>query len=358
MFSPPSTVDYLNKPSYSIGAISARSACRVAYYRGKLSSKLSGEDRSGGMIAVGLSEVDILPYLEAIKTQFGVVELSIACINSPLNVTVSGLKCHIQSLKLLLDQNKVFCRLLEVSVAYHSAMMIGIASEYHRLLENLEAGKPVETQVEMISSVTENPVSAEALQQGEYWVQNLVSQVRFNAALSSVCNRAEKARKKLDQSHKHATGVSHLLEIGPHSALQSPIRQILEATSKADKIEYSSVLIRRRPAVATTIKAVAELYCKGFPINLMNVNGISQRLQAATLITFPEYPFDHSKTYWHESRVSKGFRFRQYPKNPFLGAPVSDWNPLEARWQHFIKTSDLPWIEHHKVGSLHLAAVF
>ena len=67
------------------------------------------------------------------------------------------------------------------------------------------------------------------------------------------------------------------------------------------------------------------------------------------LIDLPGYPSNHSQTYWLESRISKGFRFRQRPPYELLGTTVRDWNPLEPRWRHFIRESENPWIHDHKV---------
>jgi hypothetical protein len=64
----------------------------------------------------------------------------------------------------------------------------------------------------------------------------------------------------------------------------------------------------------------------------------------------PEYPFDHSCTYWPRGRLGKEFRFRRNIRHDLLEKPGLDWNPLEPRWRHFLKLSELPWAEDHKIN--------
>lgn len=309
------------------------------------------------MIAVGLSEAQLLPYLGQIAEQHQEADLVIACFNSPKSVTVSGGELYINALKLLLEKDSVFARLLNVDIAYHSPRMRAIAAEYLSLVEDLEVGNSPSRPVIMISSVTASRVSVEDVCQGSYWVQNMIAPVRFSEAIKEVCSHsANNVRKKLNGSHRQNIAVHNLLEIGPHSALQGPIRDIFKTIPKGQDIGYDSMLVRHIPALDTTLEMAGRMHCLGYSINLSNINRYSTgSLKCAKLLTdLPEYPFDHSKTYWHESRVSKGLRFREHPKLDLLGSRVSDWNPLEGRWRNFLKISDLPWIEDHKVRASRL----
>lgn len=73
------------------------------------------------MILVGLSETAALQYIGTLPT--GPSDLTIACINSGNNVTVSGSEDSIDCLKGLLDVDGVFAQKLLVDVAYHSSHM-------------------------------------------------------------------------------------------------------------------------------------------------------------------------------------------------------------------------------------------
>ena len=85
------------------------------------------------------------------------------------------------------------------------------------------------------------------------------------------------------------------------------------------------------------LETVGRLHCIGYSTDVKKAFGFSGDRRKC-LTDLPEYPFDHSKSYWHESRLSKSHRFRKYARNDLLGNRVFDWNPLEARWRNIIRT--------------------
>ena len=68
------------------------------------------------------------------------------------------------------------------------------------------------------------------------------------------------------------------------------------------------------------------------------------------LIDLPYYPFNHSKSYWHESQESKHARERRSQMHELLGVSVPDWNPNQPRWRKFLDVAQTPWVEEHKVN--------
>ena len=309
-----------------------------------------GYDR-GAMMSVGLSEVQIQSYLDQVSSSNIYGSLTLGCVNSPKNVTITGDESLINTLQSLLHTNGIFARKLQVGVAYHSPYMEQVAGDYKTLLTNIQTGNRQQNAV-MVSSVTGTVVGNKDLSQGNYWVSNLVSTVRFSDALSQLLFQSVKSTRKKLGSYRNSTIVDDLLEIGPHSALQGPIKDILKQADKAEHITYSSMLVRHMSAIDTSLRVAGHMYCLGYPVKLSGIN--SPRVKAedrpVVLTDLPEYPFNHSQKYWLESRLSRGFRFRKFPRNSLLGSTVPDWNPLEARWRNIIKFSENPWIEDHKVG--------
>ncbi|EAW07064.1 putative polyketide synthase [Aspergillus clavatus NRRL 1] len=341
--------------AYAIGAISSESAWKLAYYRGKLAANLA-KTRStpGAMISVGLSESQIEPYFESLRSQFGDRRVVIACINSPTNVTISGDAEQVDALEHLLRNDEVFARKLQVTVAYHSPHMSDIAQDYLQAVQKLQKGdKPRGSRAPlMASSVTGQRATEEELRKAEYWVKNMVSPVRFTEALSLLCSQSGKAKtKKIGGAHRNSVNLTHLVEIGPHSALQGPTRDILKSIGKSEVLSYSSALVRNISAISTVLGVVGQLYCADYPVRLDDVNQIGKEIsRPVTLSDLPPYPFNHSQRHWHESRLSKGHRFRKHPRLDLLGAPVPDWNPREAKWRNVILASEMPWVQDHKIN--------
>ena len=340
--------------SYCLGAISAKAACKIAYNRGTFAAVLAKSDRhNGAMMSVGLSEGQVQIHIDQLAIQSGYRGLTVACINSPRNVTVSGDATQIKALKSILDEEEIFARKLMVDVAYHSPHMEAIALDYGRSIEDLERGYALSNSTVMISSVTGQNVTQDQLSSADYWVRNMVSPVRFSEAVGQLCaHSSQKLRKKLDCSHRNHLQINVLLEIGPHSALQGPTRDILTTVAGGANISYNSVLVRHQSALTSALEAVGRLHCLGHPVELNRVNRSDGKVHKhpLPLPDLPEYPFDHTREYWHESRVSKRFRLHQQAKLDLLGKPVPDWNPLEAKWRNFIRVSEMPWVEDHVVS--------
>lgn len=340
--------------AYSFGAISAKAALKIAYCRGVVAARLAKSPaRRGAMLSVGLSQNDIQTYIDEVARQSKICGLTIACINSVKNVTVSGDVVQIESLKSLLDKRQIFARRLLVDVAYHSPHMLDVGDDYRMMIQDIEKGEGRLQLITMISSVTGNRVTETDLLSPEYWVSNMVSPVRFSDALGHLtAQSSQNIRKKIDLSHRKKFSINMLVEIGPHSALQGPIRDALTELRGVTNISYTSMLTRKTSALESTLATIGNIKCLGYPIDLDNINypradGCGNCMALPNL---PGYQFDHSKKYWYESRISNRFRTHQQGKLDLLGKPVPDWNPLEAKWPNHLRVSEMPWMEDHVIN--------
>ncbi|KAI0854080.1 hypothetical protein F5Y00DRAFT_250253 [Daldinia vernicosa] len=264
--------------------------------------------------------------------ELGSTRLEIACVNSPKNLTISGDAAHLDCLQALLDRNRVFARKLKVTVAYHSFQMKEISENYLACLGNLTSQQPDKSSPIMISSVTGSLIDPHNLSRGEYWVKNMVQPVLFTDALSRLCSQSSSSIvKKLDGRHHRMVSVNHLVEIGPHAALQGPVRDILRSINQEKNVAYISILRRKVSAIHSTLEAAGRLHCAGYALDLDRVNrpmaaGNTSAASPKALSTLPEYDFNHTKEY------------------------CQDWNPLQAQWRNIISIAELPWIEDHKIN--------
>ncbi|PFH58774.1 hypothetical protein XA68_13216 [Ophiocordyceps unilateralis] len=333
--------------AYGCGAVSLESALKLAYYRGSLSGALErdGHGPKGAMLSVGLSHDDVREYM-ADKS-----DLTVACINSPNNVTLSGDEHQIDLLEHVLNEANIFCRKLLVSVAYHSPHMLRAADGYRKAIQGLTAGFPPPKPVAMISSVTASRVERAAdLLSPDYWVSNMLSPVRFLDSINIMATiSSQHSRNKIDLSHRKYFKTDALVEIGPHSALQGPINDTL-LTWQARRMGYCSLLVRKQPAFTSMANALAYLKCLGCEVDLARVNRLESH--STMLADLPCYVFDHSEKYWHESRLSARYRLGGPGRLDLLGKPVSEWNSLEPRWRNFVRLSEMSWVEHHSINGV------
>ncbi|KAL7823910.1 polyketide synthase [Trichoderma gracile] len=339
--------------AYAIGALSLQSACKVSYFRGQLAGRLraANEASPGAMMSINLAESNVSEYLSKIGPEASSV--CVACINSPLNCTLSGPEAAIDAIKAQADNDGIFAQKLKTGVAYHSRAMEAIADEYLALMGSLEGASrqdlKVASGIPMVSSVSGKVVRPAALAKGQYWVNNMVSPVRFADAVQLLTQEPSKVKVGL-------SNITDLVEIGSHPALRRVAQDTIRQTgNKKRTIRYSAALQRSHPPIKTTLELVGQLFCWGHNVSIAAVNqtplaqpgGASKK--PAFLVDTPEYPFDRSHKYWVESRISRDFRFRGNVKGDVLGARVSDWNPLVPRWRNLLAVESVPWAGHHKV---------
>ncbi|TRX95760.1 hypothetical protein FHL15_003314 [Xylaria flabelliformis] len=337
---------------YAGGILSAESAWKLAYFRGVCSEKLSSYQPQGAMVAVNSSESSIGEIVAAVNREASSYGLSIACINSPRSVTVAGEAPLVDKLTAILEEKGILSRKLRVSVAYHSRQMCYISQKYREMIGSLSTPPSSTPRVPMISSLTGNVVDFPTLLDPSYWARNMENPVQFSQAILKMCTNDLLQQKDLDRQQLIPV-IDHLMEIGPHSALQTPLRDILQTAPWGPLIGYSSLLVRGQEATATALAAIGSLYCKGYPVNLRIVNEASNNSDttARSLVDdLPEYPFDHSRGYWHESRLGRNYRLRKCGPSELIGTRSGDWNASDARWRHFLRTRDMPWLEHHIIN--------
>lgn len=100
------------------------------------------------------------------------------------------------------------------------------------------------------------------------------------------------------------------------------------------------------------LQSAATMFQIGVTLKLERVNCLTSQhssRQPEVLRDLPPYPWDLSKTYWHESHISKSHRLRQHPYHELLG--IRDFAaPLEEPvWRHIVSLETLPWLRDHQV---------
>ncbi|KAF2798819.1 reducing type I polyketide synthase [Melanomma pulvis-pyrius CBS 109.77] len=340
--------------AYCTGVLCARSAIKVAYFRGYHTAILAAsKGHLGGMMAVALSAQEVLSYINKSSFETGAPKLTIACINSPKSVTISG-DCHqLDLLETRLSEKSVFVRRLNVDMAYHSPAMQALAEPYYDSIGTLVKGTAPPHVVTMLSTVTGKWVRDETLRTPQYWVDNLISPVQFSPAVERLNFQASrKVWKRLDCSHRNHPRATFMLEVGFHGALRGPLQDILGAVPGGAKIGYETILVRNQPPFKTLLGSIGQLFCHGYAVDLraLNTGGNAVSRAPKLLCNLPEYQFNHSKAYWEESRIAQRFRLHPQKKLDLLGKPSADWNKAEAKWRNFIRVAEMPWVEDHKIN--------
>jgi acyl transferase domain-containing protein len=311
------------------------------------------------MAAVGLSVDETRDEIHAFELSKSIDITSvftISCINSPQSVTVSGLVNELREFTEYLTSKHIFARLLKVQVGYHSPQMSHITLQYARMMGVLRPDS-LSRETTMVSSVTGAVIDAREVCSPDYWVRNMVSTVDFLAAIQSCCNAGrDRVMKKLDGSHKGDMCVDVWLEIGPHSALQGPLKQIVQSCRPRARFVYTSALVRSTAALNSLLKSIGSLWVENVSVDMRRVISLTRCARTVFRIppSLPAYPFDRSTIHWEESQANLDFRLREHPCHDLAGVRVGNLkSQAEAQWRFRTRVKSIPWTEDHKIqGSI------
>lgn len=325
--------------AYAAGRITQKEAMLIAYYRGRYADLASGtEGQAGGMLACGLSKKQAEDFCS--RTEYK-GRICVAVSNSPTLVTLSGDFSAVESAFTNLKEQSIFARMLNVDTAYHSFHMRRPIEEYSKALEacKLNAGSSLNGNgTRWISSVygTRKTIDAEDLAV-KYWGDNMMRPVLFQEALTTAL---------------HECGTFDCaIEVGPHPALRSPVKETM-AAAVGTGMPYTFLLDRTKEDRLTIADFIGVMWTNFGPSSIdvrsYVLNSPQPQLAKCYVPDTPSYAWDHSQTYWRESRVSEQYHFRKHPPNELLGVRTRDDTKFDLRWRNILKLDKLPWLAGHK----------
>jgi amino acid adenylation domain-containing protein len=250
------------------GVFSLQEALCLVAARGRLMQELPG----GSMLAVPLSEKELLPYLG---------KLSLAVINPPALCVVSGEKPAVEDLKNQLSNKGLVCRALQTSHAFHSKMMEPVLNAFTKTVESADPKPP---RIPFVSNVTGTWITQQEAQDPAYWARHLRQTVRFSDCLRELLK--EPARV--------------FLEVGPGQTFKVLINQQPEKTE--NHIVLSSL---RHPKEAVSdsafiLNALGRIWLAGAAINWSAFHANENRHR----LPLPTYPFERQR-YWIDAGNQK-----------------------------------------------------
>ncbi|MFI1918306.1 SDR family NAD(P)-dependent oxidoreductase [Nocardia sp. NPDC020380] len=244
------------------GVLSLPDACVLVAARGRLMQALPA---GGAMVAVGVSETDVLPLL----TDAG--EVSIAAVNGPSSVVLSGIESDVLAVAGRCAEQGWRTHRLRVSHAFHSALMEPMLDEFATAIKSVTFNRP---SIALVSTVTGTEI-ADEMSDPSYWVGQVRDTVRFADAVTAMAG----------------LGVSRFAEVGPDAVLTPMVAQTLDATT-------AIALTRRDHTDAATVsRAVAALFVSGAEVDWTGLYTGT----GAQRIDLPTYAFQHDR-FWLDAR--------------------------------------------------------
>jgi len=251
------------------GLLDLEGAVRFVVARGRLMGQLP---RGGKMLAIDAPPEQVREWLHGKET-----EASIAAINGPHSVVVSGAAAAVDQVAELVAESGRRAKELEVSHAFHSPLMDPILEELRSVASSLRVSAP---RIPVVSNLTGDLLTADI--GADYWSAHVRQPVLFHQGMSKVID----------------AGSTLLIEVGPHPALTPSI----SAAFDTSKTRCVPTLMRDQQDVAHMLEVLASLYVRGVAINTDRVFSGPAYCRAA----LPLYPFRRDR---HWLGVEQGIDF-------------------------------------------------
>ena len=240
------------------GVFSVEDGLRLISARGRLMARLP----AGGAMAAVLADEARVRAAIADRT----ATVSIAAINGPKSVVISGVAADVAAIRERLEREGVRSQELTVSHAFHSALMEPMLQDFRSVVAATPLAKP---RVPLVCNVT-GDVADEALLAPDYWTQHVRQPVQFQGGMETL----------------RRLGYSIFLEIGPGATLTALGRDCLDGSGS-----WFSSLRRGRDDWQELLSAVGGLFTRGADIDWKLMDHDAARRKVA----LPTYPFERER---------------------------------------------------------------
>ncbi|GAA1094330.1 type I polyketide synthase [Pseudonocardia alni] len=275
------------------GALSLPDGARVVALRSRaIGRSLAGR---GGMMSVALPVDEVSGRLEEYAGR-----VSVAAVNGPRSVVVSGEPQALDELGAVLDGEGIRVRRVAVDYASHSHQVEELRAE---ILETLAGLSPQPSAVPLYSTLTGGLLDTSTMD-AAYWYENLRNRVRFADAVAALT----------------ATGHRVFVESAAHPVLSPAVQDALDdagitgvagGTLRRDQGGYDRFLL-----------SAAQLHVRGLDVDWSVLFDDA----AAARVDLPTYPFQHER-YWSTRTAT---------------AAAPDTGALDTEFWDAVEQADLP----------------
>lgn len=297
------------------GALDRRNAAILVAARGRAMSTLPA---GGAMTAIESTEIEARAAIKHAGVEH---QVSVAALNGPRAVVVSGIADAVHTVADALRSDGHRAKNLAVSHGFHSVLMEPILAEFEAVVATLEFREPT---VPVVSDTSGLPVAAGELSSPQYWSAHIRNTVRFADAIDTAAR----------------AGAGVFVEIGPTATLSGSIPEILEERP----VVVTSTLRSGRDEVTSVLAALATVFVSGHDVAWPSV------VPAAPSVELPTYAFS-SQRFWADQDL---VRRQAVGGSTAFDHPVLTESVSLASGGHTVlagrvSLSSHPWLADHEV---------
>ncbi len=301
------------------GVLNLESAAQFVVARGRLMGQLP---RDGKMLAVNATPEQAHEWIRGKEH-----EVSLAAVNGPASVVVSGSAAAVDDVAQLARAEGRRTTELEVSHAFHSPLMDPIIEDLGQVVASLRISP---TQLPLVSNVTGSFLNHDLT--GDYWTSHARQPVLFYQGMSKI----------IDQD------CAVVIEVGPHPTLTPAVAAAFDAPNT----RWVPTLLRDRQDVSNLLETLGSLFVAGAPLDLDCLFSSPTHHR----VSLPLYPFRRDRHWFNTDPAAShqaGVRLQppeaQVPLHPLLGRVVS-LGSHRAVFATSLSATDL-WADHRVLGA-------
>lgn len=320
------------------GVFSLEDGLRLMALRGRLMQTLPA---NGGMVAVFADADTVAAVLPS--------TVSLATLNGPDNTVIAGPLADLEAVVDDLHSQGIRTKPLQVSHAFHSALMDPILNVFEQSAQGISFHAPT---IPLVSNLTGEFVGPDLPMDARYWRRHARQPVRFADAIATL----------------HQAGHTLFLEVGPHPVLSAMGKRCVAHSDHT----WLPSLRRGQADWHTLLTSLGHLYQRGLTIDWANFDRPYQR----QWLTLPTYPFQRQR-HWIDLALpdrpapdrpaavvpdddvpeqvpsaAYGITWRPIALAPAVaGAPWLIWGASDALWGSLSQT-----LQKHGIGAIRVSA--
>ena len=296
------------------GVLSLQDAARVVAARGRLMARLPA---GGVMVAVTATEAEVAPLLTE--------GVSIAAVNGPKSVVLSGGQAAVGAVADRLAGGGRRVRQLAVSHAFHSPLMEPMIEDFSAVLAEVSAGEP---RIGLVSNLT-GQLAGPGYGSAAYWVRHVREPVRFVDGVQLA----------------ESLGAGVFVEVGPGAALTAAVEQSL-TTEQAISVV---TMAKDRSEIDSLLSAAGQLFATGVSVDWAAAfSGLD-----AQRVELPTYAFQRRRFWLPTESVGSrdiGSLGLVGAEHALLGAVVERPDSGGVVLTGRLSTAAQPWLADHAVA--------
>ncbi|GLY16345.1 hypothetical protein Kisp01_33600 [Kineosporia sp. NBRC 101677] len=293
------------------GVLSLPDAARLVAARGRLMQALPA---GGAMTALEASEEEVAEFLGE--------DVSLAAVNAPGSVVISGVEAAVQRVGEHFAGLGRRTTRLKVSHAFHSALMEPMLADFQAVLETLDWKLPSIPVVSTLTGALADPAEFAA---PEYWLRQARSAVRFADAVAAL----------------ESLGARTLIELGPNGSLAAMAQQ----TASADVLAVPMLRGADHPEYRSALTAAGTLWVHGAPVQW------DELVKGGRRIALPTYAFQHERYWIEDAPVAADVSAAGMAgiEHPVLGARLDLPAHAGVVFSGRVSMRTLPWLSGYEL---------